>query len=164
MRQRMRMRDTEPMTKKQFTITIDIASESTHEAEDIFDAVQLLLADDFGGEAEASFGSPDELIDGDEFVAAIPTRDLKLTNEQMARLIDAILTGKGTTPEDDEITDTPYSFRVSFVASRPITEEEIKGLEAAIAAQVEEPAIHDADGHLVDAEYSTSHVVVGVER
>lgn len=155
---------TEPMTNKRFTFTIDLHPESAHEAEDIFDAVQLLLADEFGGEAEASFGSPDELVDGDDLVAAIAPRDVShLTTEQMKKLLNAIFTGEGTTPDDDEDTATPYSLRVSFVASRVLSRNELNGLEAAIAAQVEEPSVINEEGHTEDADYHTSDVVVDVE-
>lgn len=41
------------MTTNRFPITIYINENSEHEAEDIFDSIQLPLADEFGGEAEA---------------------------------------------------------------------------------------------------------------
>ena len=123
------MSNTDRMTDTRFTITIDIQPDSDHEAEDIFDAVQLLLADEFGGEAEASFGSPDELIDGDDMAEKVMS----------------------------------YLLQVSFRSSRRLTMHEIHDLESAVAAQVEEPTVTNADGDHEDATYLTTDVIVSTD-
>lgn len=50
---------------KEFTITFVIDDESKHEPEVIFDLVQMLCLDDFGGEVDCFLGKDDELIHGD---------------------------------------------------------------------------------------------------
>lgn len=137
------MRDTEPMTNKRFTITIDLHPESAHEAEDIFDAVQLLLADEFGGEAEASFGSPNEIIDADQALIEI---------------------GKSLKRIEGISEEIPYAIRVAFTADRVLTDHELASLENAVAVQVEDPHVPDADGEMDRAEFTVRNVVVGVER
>lgn len=91
------------MTTNRFPITIYINENSEHEAEDIFDSIQLLLADEFGGEAEAFFGAPDELIDGSEFwnenlkkLASRPTSEF--STEEIAKLLKALVSDA---PTDD---------------------------------------------------------------
>ena len=89
------------MTTNQFPITIYINENSEHEAEDIFDAIQLLLADEFGGEAEAFFGAPDDLIDGSQFwndnlrkLANQPTSEFN--TEEIAKLLKALVSDAPT--------------------------------------------------------------------
>jgi len=50
---------------KKFAITFVIDDESKHDPEAIFDLVQLMCYDDFGGEVDCFFGKDDELISGD---------------------------------------------------------------------------------------------------
>ncbi len=52
-----------------------------------------------------------------------------------------------------------HKVMISFEASRPLTADEMSSLEAAIAAQVEEPQVYSEDDYQ-DAEYSTSNVLV----
>lgn len=154
------MSNTDRMTNTRFTITIDIQPDSDHEAEDIFDAVQLLLADEFGGEAEASFGSPDDLIDGDDLVRKVlPMRDL--TPEQSRRLLAGILAGKGTYEEGKEF---PYAIRIAFIADRELTEHELSSLTNAAATQIDDPHIPDADGEMDRADFSVREVIAKVVK
>ena len=50
---------------REFTITFVIDDESKHEPEVIFDLVQMMCYDDFGGEVDCFYGKNDELISGD---------------------------------------------------------------------------------------------------
>ena len=68
MRQTMRTRNNKSMKNKTFVITITIDDNSDLTPEDIFDAVDAMIMADFGPDADAFFGSPDELIGGDEMV------------------------------------------------------------------------------------------------
>lgn len=51
---------------KEFTITFVIDDESKHEPEVIFDLVQMLCLDDFGGEVDCFLGKDDELVSGSD--------------------------------------------------------------------------------------------------
>lgn len=50
---------------REFAITFVIDDESKHEPEAIFDLIQMMCYDDFGGEVDCFFGKNDELVSGD---------------------------------------------------------------------------------------------------
>ena len=154
----MTVRHTEPM--KNFTITISVPDDLPDEPEAIFDDIQMMLADLHPG-SEASFGSGDDLVHGDDLVARIAPRDLDLTAEQSKRLLHAIITGKGTYEEGKEF---PYSIRISFVADRELTDHELDVLATAATIQIEDPYVPDAEGELVRADFTVRDVTARVDK
>jgi len=152
--------------EKQVTFTFAI-SDPELSGEEIFEQVQMLMYEEFHGRAEVSYGSPDDLINGDD-LADGALRDgadeaiAKMTSEQAKRLLKAIFEGDlGKADESDE--QIPYAFRVAFTASRILKASEIGALENALCAQVEDPHVPDEDGEFVRPEFTISNAVVGLE-
>lgn len=153
---------TEPMKKNRAVFTIDIQPDSDIEAEDIFESLQMLLAEEFHGDAEASFGSPDEIIDVDDDwmirrLGRALTRVDELNPEEVRVLLKALFTDEDREAGLDN--PTKYSINVSFTSSRRMNELEIGDLLSAVSAQVEEPMTNNEHGESVDAIYQTSEVV-----
>ena len=53
-----------------------------------------------------------------------------------------------------------HKIMVSFLASKVLTADEMCDIEGAIAAQVEEPMVHNEDGDYVDASFEVSNVEI----
>jgi hypothetical protein len=53
-----------------------------------------------------------------------------------------------------------HKVMVSFFASRPLTADEMCDIEGALAAQVEEPMVHNEVGDYVDADFDVSNVEI----
>jgi len=51
---------------REFTITVVIDDESKHEPEEVFDQIQTMCYDDFGGEVDCFFGKNDERVPGSD--------------------------------------------------------------------------------------------------
>jgi len=152
--------------EKQVTFTFSI-SDPELSGEDIFEQVQMLMYEEFHGRADVFYGSPDDLINGDDLAAGALRGGIdealeKLTPEQQRKLLKAIFEGDlGKTDESDE--QIPYAFRVAFTASRILKASEIDALENALCAQVEDPHVPDEDGNFVRPEFTISNVVAGLE-
>jgi len=152
--------------KNQVTFTFSITDPELS-GEEIFEQVQMLMYEEFHERAEVFYGSPDQLVNGDDFAASalrtrIDEQVANLTDEQAKRLLKAIFEGDfGKTDESDE--QIPYAFRIAFTASRVLKASEIDALENALCAQIEDPHVPDEDGNMVHAEFSTSNTVAGLE-
>ena len=53
-----------------------------------------------------------------------------------------------------------HKIMITFMASRPLSFDEMCDIEGAVAAQVEEPQVHNEDGDYVDADFEVSDVLV----